>query len=175
MGVAAIATPETPLAILTPTAFCLPASPERSICRIDSMTPHSGHRPRSGRLIAARSNASGACGFSTSRSFGILAYEAGIERTTATIANPDNEQMKTPAIHRETRAGRSKCVRMSTPCDARSRERRAHRTHQAIHRARRRISSDREQTCRACPPHEALSVRWRTRLRGRRYRRAGRD
>jgi hypothetical protein len=46
---------------------------------------------------------------------GIWAYEAGIERTIATIPAAANKQMKVPAIQIGTRTDRSQCVEISIP------------------------------------------------------------
>jgi hypothetical protein len=134
MARAAIALPDAPPAappaILTATVSGLPTSPERSICRIDSTTPQSRHRAWFRRLIVSRAPAGRACGPSAcafskppaatpclddARSSGILAYEAGIARTIATIPDAANTQMETPAIHIGPRAGRLNGIRISIP------------------------------------------------------------
>jgi hypothetical protein len=100
-----------------------------TICRIDSMTPHVGHRARFRRFIVSRATATSTCGASARASAdpldanprfddvssGILPYEGGIERTTATIPEATNKPRQIPTIQVGKYAGRAICVRISIP------------------------------------------------------------
>jgi hypothetical protein len=105
---------------------CFPTSLAWSIGRIDSTTRTrrtglgADGRPQAAQTGRCACGSPLACAFSHpleavpcvagAAPLGMLAYEAGIERTIVTMPEAANKQMEIPAIHIGTRRGRTKCV-----------------------------------------------------------------
>jgi len=150
-------------------------SPERAIGRIDSTTPHSGHRDPvrppaatgagSGRACWPGASASPAPSAAAPRVDGVPpsgrpAYKAGIGGAIAAMPNAANNPMEIPANHGAACAGRWKCVRISISLRcALPRASLAPNPAGNSSGTARKVVRGREDASRACPPAARVSVR----------------